>query len=369
MIQSPTGPRTTIDGTCYLYFGGTGYLGLQARPEVIEAGCNALREFGLHTGTSRSGYGSSRPLLEVETKAAEFFGKEAAFYFSTGYVANHIMVSALSKDADVVVVDDGAHFCVKEAALLAGKEVLTFAHRNPQDLARVVACRGRVLVMADAVGPSSGSVAPLAEFLDVLAGASSATLLLDDAHGFGVMGEHGRGLYESLGYWQHVNGGEPLNGVNLTVCGTLAKALGGFGGIIPGSREFVARMRESSHYFEGASPQPSAVTAASAKALEIVMAEPELRSSLQANSLRLREGLRGLGLRVSDTGTAQFGVALESGARMQAVHDALKARGILVPYIAVYSGIPAGGVLRFATFANHTFAQIDHLLAELRAIL
>lgn len=369
LIQSQSGPETLIDDVRYLYFGGTSYLGLQTRPEVIEAGCSALREFGLHTGTSRAGFGTSRPLLEVESQAAAFFGTDAAFYFSSGYVSNHIMVSALAKDIDTVIVDDGSHFCVQEAAMMSGKEVVTFAHRDPEDLARVVDGRGRVLIMADAVGPSAGTVAPVMSYLSVLSRCAGATLLLDDAHGFGVLGRNGRGLVDSLGLWQHVNGGDPADGVRLCVCGTLAKALGGFGGIIPGTTEFIERVRTASHYFDGASPQPPAVTAAAARALQIVMAEPELRAKLRANTLRLRDGLRAMDLEVPDTETAHFGVTLANADRMRSVHLDLKSRGILVPYVPAYSGIPAEGVLRIAVFATHSSEQIDQLLDVLREIL
>jgi 7-keto-8-aminopelargonate synthetase-like enzyme len=204
----------------------------------------------------------------------------------------------------------------------------------------------------------------------VLGEVTGATLLLDDAHGFGVLGEAGRGLFEAQGLWRHVNGGdEAAGGVRLAVCGTLAKALGGFGGIIPGTRDFVSAARRASHYFDGASPQPPAVTAAAARALEIVAAEPELRHALRENSRRLRDGLRSLGLPVPDTETAQCGVTLGDAERMRALHAALKRRGILVPYVPAYSGIPLAGVLRFAVFATHTSEQIDRLVAEIRELI
>lgn len=369
LMQSRSGPETVIDGVRYLYFGGTSYLGIQAREEVIQAGCSAFRELGMNTGTSRAGYGTSQPLVDVEARAAEFFGTEDAFYFGSGYVANHVMISALAELAEVVIVDEGSHFCVREAAQLCGTEILTFSHRKATDLARIVAGRDHVLVMADAVGPSSGTLAPVTDYLEVLGETTGATLLLDDAHGFGVLGKHGRGLFDALGLWEHVNGGPQAGGVRLAVCGTLAKALGGFGGIIPGTHEFVEQARHASHYFDGASPQPPAITAASARALEIVMAEPTLRSDLRANTLRLRAGLRDLGWKVPETETAHFGVTLGDATQMRSLHAALRKRGILVPYIPTYSGIPEAGVLRLAVFANHTFEQIDTLLACLHDLL
>ncbi len=279
------------------------------------------------------------------------------------------MVSALAREVDAVLVDEAAHYCVAEAARLVGVLVATFHHRNADDLARLARERPRVLVMADAVGPSSGALAPVAEYVCALSGSERALLLLDDAHGFGVLGENGRGLLGELGLWQKANAMPADRGVSLFVCGTLAKALGGFGGIIPGTREFVQRVRTSSHYFDGASAPASAVAGATAKALEIVMREPSLRARQHANTLHLRAGLHALGLAVPEGATAHFGVSAGNAANMRRIHETLKARGILLPYVGTYSGIPPEGVLRFAAFANHTTAQIDRLLDELRSIL
>lgn len=369
LMESAPGPETVIDGVRYLYFAGTGYLGLAAHPQVVEAGCEAMRRYGVHSATSRARFGTNPPVLEVEKRAAEFFGTEDAFYFGSGYMANHIMVAALAPGADMLLVDEASHYCVIEAARVAGLPMETFRHRDPTDLARRIEGKARVLVLADAVGPATGTLAPVADYLRVLAGTEKVSLLLDDAHGFGVLGEHGRGLLDQLGLWSRVNLLPTAQGVSLFACGTLAKALGGFGGIIPGTREFVGLARASSHYFDGASAPASAVAGATAKALEIVAAEPALRDRLRANVLRLRTGLRALGLTIPEGTTANVGVVAGNAANMQRIHAALKARGIMVPYFGTYSGIPPEGVLRFAVFANHTDAQIDRLLAELRSIL
>jgi len=368
-MQSPPGPETVIDSTRYLYFGGTSYLGLAAHPEVIEAGCEALRTYGVHSATTRARFGTIPPVDLVERRAAEFFGTEDAFYFGSGYVANHILVSAFAEEADAVLVNSGAHYCVLEAARASRLPYYTFAPRDLGTLAEIVRDFRRVLVMSDAVGPSDGSLVPVLEYCRILKGCERAFLLLDDAHGFGVLGDRGRGLVEEVGMWPSVNSLEGDSSLSVCVCGTLAKALGGFGGIIPGTRDFVSRARRSSHYFDGASAPASAEAGATAKALEIVMQKPNLRQTLHTNTEYLRNGLRALGLTVPAGRTAHFGVTIGNRARMENIHAALKARGIMVPYIGAYTGIPEEGLLRFAVFANHRVDQLDHLLTELRAIL
>ncbi len=146
---------------------------------------------------------------------------------------------------------------------------------------------------------------------------------------------------------------------------TLSKALGGFGGIVAGSAEFIEAARRASDYFGGASAPATAEAACTAEALRVVQHEPELRRRLQENSLRLRAGLERMGVNPLKDPTAHLGLALGSKESMLLLHERLKEQGILLPYISRYVGIPASGAMRFAVFANHTTEQIDRLLEEL----
>ncbi len=376
--ESPTpvmggapGPVTVIDGRPYDYFAGTSYLGLAGDPEVIEAACVAVRRYGVHSATSRTGFGNNPATLEVERLAAGFFGREAAFYFASGYVGNHIVVQALAAEADAVLVDEATHYCLHEAARLAGRPVWRFRHGDPAGLEECLREHlqpgQRPLVLTEGVFAVTGRVAPVPDYLRVLERFGPALLHLDDAHGFGVLGEEGRGTLEHHGLWDPgVNAGDKPT---LTACGTLSKALGGFGGILPGAAGFIRRARGASHYFDGASAPSSADAGATAKALEIVRQQPGLRRQLKLNIASLRAGLRALGLGVADGPAANFSVEIGGAANMRRIHEALKVAGILVPYVAAYSGLGPEGALRFAVCARHTLEQIGQLLSTLRKIV
>jgi len=216
----------------------------------------------------------------------------------------------------------------------------------------------------------SGAVAPIVQYVELLRDYGTSTLLVDDAHGLGTIGGNGRGTLEHLELWgENVNADPARDGLGVFVGGTLSKAIGGFGGVLPGSLALLERVRQTSHYYEGASAPMSAAAGATAKALEIVRREPQLRQRLEQNARRLRDGLRALGLAVDDWPTPIIGLSIGSGENMRRIHDELRAVGIIVPYFAGYSGTGPAGRLRIAVFATHTAEMLDRLLAELRRML
>lgn len=183
------------------------------------------------------------------------------------------------------------------------------------------------------------------------------TLWIDEAHPLGILGHRGRGTYD------HFN----LSGERLHFGGTLSKAFGGFGGIIPGSADFIARVR-GGPVMIGASPPPSPVAAATLAGIERVAANPQWRNRLWANARRLREGIRGLGFEVESTHVPIAAFALGSAERMQQVHRELLERGIAIQYTH-YSGAGADGVLRMVVFSTHTPEQIARLIEELGCLV
>lgn len=379
VMHSPPGPETVIDGRKYLYFGGTGYLGLQGRREVIEAACEAVRRYGLGSATSRSGWGDTPPVLDVETGAARLFGTEAAFYFASGYAANHVLVTALGGRFDVVFVDELSHYSVFEAARLSGRPVFRFPHRDTEGLESALGANlapgWRPLVVTDGVFSALGTVAPLAGYRQALSRYPRSLLVVDDAHGIGVLGRRGRGTLEHLGILsEEVNAPMPgeddrFEWPRIFLGGTLSKALGGFGGIVPGREDFIAELKGSSPYYPGASPPPVPAAAASARAIELVLAEPELLARLGENALSVKAGLASLGVPTDDTPVPIVCLRLGDAKNMQQIHRELADRDVLVPYLAAYSGLGPQGALRLAVFATHTPAMIERLLEELARVL
>jgi 8-amino-7-oxononanoate synthase len=376
IAESPPGPVMRIDGREYLYFVGTTYLGLQGHPEVIRAACDGAERYGIHSGTSRAGFGNTPPVLSAERRAAEFFGCEASFFFATGYAGNEILLRAVEKNFGAFILDEHSHYSVAEAASHSGWPVFRFRHRDAGDLAeklrRHLQPGQRPLVMSDGVFAARGTIAPLADYCAALADYPGGGLLIDDAHGVGVLGDNGRGTLEYFGLFDatvNASASPADSGTAGFVCATLSKALGGYGGIIPGSQRFIEQVRKASHWYDGASAPPAPAAAASARALELIQADPDLRARLRANVRRLKDGLRTMGFDVDDTPVPIICLVAGDAENMRRIQQELMRRRIAVAYMAAYSGLSAAGGLRVAVFATHTEEMIQRLLDELRQVV
>jgi 7-keto-8-aminopelargonate synthetase-like enzyme len=375
VAESPPGAYTKIDGREYLYFVGTGYLGLQGHPEVIRAACRAAEQYGIGSANSRTAFGTTPPLLEVERLAAALFGLDDAFYFASGWMGSNILVQELDDLPSFVFIDECSHYSVFEATSMSVWPQVSFMHRDLDDLRNKLkehlnACE-RPLVISDGVFAATGKIAPARAYHDILSEYPNAVLCLDDAHGLAVLGENGRGTFEHAGLWGcGVNVADDTGRCpRLALSGTLSKAVGGFGGIIPGDREFIRRVKLRSPYFAGASPPPAPIAAATARAIELVMADPGLRTRLWSNVRLLKDGLRRLGFDVDQTPVPIVCLTPGNAENMQRIQRELMQRGIAVAYMAAYCGLGPEGGLRIAVFATHTEAMIQQLLDELKRLV
>lgn len=355
------GARTRIAGRERDYFSGTGYLGLQSDRRVLNAAAEALQRYGLTTGTSRGGYGEHPLYTALEAQACAFFGVERVLYFSSGYLGSALLAQGRSEACQRIFVDAASHFSVWDGARSSGLPVHGFAHGDAQALREAIRQNlrpgERPLILSDGLFPISGELTPLPDYLTV-AEEWQGEVALDDAHAFGVLGEHGRGVTEEWGV--------PLG--RCWVCGTLSKGLGGYGGIIPGGAAALNELEAHSRVTVGASATPLPIVAAATRALQLA-AQPELRQRLWENVALARQGFRRLGWPLPESRSPIVCLGVRPGLDLGKIKDELFARDLCIAHVRTYSSTPPGGALRIAIFATHTREQIERLLFEMEQLL
>ena len=353
------GPRMSVDGREVLMVAGANYLGLAGDPQVIQAAKDATDEFGCAAGSARLISGNL-PLHEtLEQDLASFLDKDAALLFSSGYAANLGVITALAGSQDVIVSDSLNHASTIDACRLSGAETRVFRHNDRQDLGRVLQSihgyRRRLLVV-DGVFSMDGDSADLSELVP-LARRHDMIVVVDDAHGFGILGKRGRGSAE-----QH--------GVDVDIhIGNLGKALGSFGAFVACSAEVQDYLVNRCRTFIFTCGLPPSTVAAARTALKIVAAEPERRAVLLDRAAQLRNGLSRVGYDVG-TSTTHIVPAIigENEATMQ-LSEAALGRGVFAQGIR-YPSVPHGTArIRFTPTCEHTPADIDtvvRVFADLR---
>ena len=365
LMAAPPGATTVINNKEVDYFCGTSYFSLHGHPCLIQAACDATKKYGLGSGTSRAGYGNNQVLLDVEEKAARFFEAERALYFVSGYLGSAILFQGLASQYEAIFVDQESHYSVMDGIAMVNKPTTIFVHRDPDDLRNKLQAKllpgQRPLVISDGIFPASGEIAPLREYDQVLAEYDQALLCVDDAHATGVLGKKGQGTLE----YCHVQGEGRYS------TGTMSKAFGGHGGIITGSESFIDRLNAGSRLPIASSPVPIPAAAATAKSLEILTRQPELRQQLWNNVAYAKNAFRAIGFHTIPDTPVPIICLSANGVDLQAVQQHLFEKGIVVHYIpgGSYSSVPASGAIRIAIFSTHSREQIDRLAATLSSIL
>ncbi len=339
-------------GRTLCYFGGCDYFRLASHPQVLRALRQGLRDFGLNVSASRMTTGNHPVYERLEKSLADFFDSQSATLAPNGWTPNAMVAQALSGRFSHVLIDERAHGSLADAARLLDCPVIKFHHRDPADLARIIRRLGasRPLLMTDGMFSHDGSVAPLQEYLAAMP--RSGMLLVDDAHGAGVLGVSGRGTPEHTGV--------PTTRIIQTI--TLSKAFGVFGGAVIGSRKLRADIIARSGIFTGSTPLPPPLACAALKSLDILQNDRHLRKRLTRNVSHLRGKLRAGGIPVPETPGPIIPSAPRN--RREASHLArqLLAADIHPPFIK-YPGGPGNGYFRFAISSEHTLAQLN-LLAD-----
>lgn len=362
LMDSAPGAKTVINGKEYNYFGGTSYYELHKNEEVINSAVNALLKYGINSSSSRSSYGTTQLLIDVEKEAAGFFHCEDAVYLSSGFLTDLAAVQAfINKNMfDAVFIDENSHYSNEYASRLSGKPIHKFIHLSEADLEEKISKNLKTgqkpLIITDGIFPIFGKIAPIDKYAGIVE-KYNGTLWVDDAHALGVIGKNGRGTFEHFG----------LTSDRFYFGGTLSKAFGGFGGIIPGDRKFIDEIKNS-QIQNGTTPPPSSAAAASLKGLQLLKANPEMRLKLWENANKLKNGLRNLGIEVENTNVPIAAWTMGSKLEMQKLQHELMKQNIVIQYIQ-YVGAEEKGALRIVVFSSHTPDQIENLIYELKKII
>jgi 8-amino-7-oxononanoate synthase len=356
---SPT--EAIINGRPTILAGTNNYLGLTRDPECIEAAVQALRLEGTGTTGSRIANGTYPYHRHLEQELADFFGRAKALVFSTGYQANLGTISALAGQHDFVLIDRDCHASIYDACRLSLASTIRFTHNDPDSLKRRLAAlndrRGVKLVVVEGIYSILGDRAPLVELVKV-ARSYHATILVDEAHSFGVLGTYGRGLCEEQGVEEEVD----------FIVGTFSKSAGTIGGFCVSNLEACDTFRITSRPFMFTASLPPPIVAAASVALKIIRSRPELRAKLWANVELVYNGLRAMGFIVGPDPSPIIAVRMPDLFSGLAFWRALLNEGVYVN-LAVPPATPQGRtVLRCSVLAVHSTEQLLAVLGAFRRV-
>jgi 8-amino-7-oxononanoate synthase len=363
VLASPCGRLAIVDGRELLNFASNDYLGLAGNPEIARAMAEGARQWGAGSGASHLVSGHLAPHEQLETEIAAFTGFARALTFSTGYLANLAVTPTLAGRGAAVFADKLNHASLIDAMQLAkanGAEVQRYPHNDLAALERQLAASTAAtkLIVTDAVFSMDGDLAPLPQLLQ-LAERFDAWLVIDDAHGFGVLGKQGRG---SLAHF-----GLPPS-PRILLMGTLGKAAGVGGAFVAGSATAIEYLLQKGRSYIFTTAAPPAIACALSRSLQIIAAGDALRAALFANIARLRDGTSGLPWRLLPSATAIQPLIVGDNTAAVALSTALWERGLWAPAIRPPT-VPAGTArLRLSLSAAHTAADIDRLLAALKEL-
>jgi 8-amino-7-oxononanoate synthase len=357
VIESAQDPEVVLDGRRMIMLGSNNYLGLTNDPRVKEAAIEAVRKYGSGCAGSRFLNGTLDLHVRLEERLAAFMRKEAAVTFATGFQVNLGVISCLVGKGDVVYLDKQDHACIIDGARLSFGEVRKFKHNDPDDLARQmrndVSARGRFIVV-DGVFSMEGDIAPLPRIVDA-ARRFDAGVMVDDAHGIGVLGPTGRGTAEHFGLEDDVD----------LIMGTFSKSMASVGGFIAGDESVIEYIKHRARTLIFSAAPPPASVAAALATIEIMEKEPERRARLWENARFFAEGLRSLGLDTAGSETPVVPVVVGQDETALAMVQRLHDEGVFVNCVLSPATPPGRALIRTSLMATHTK---EHLTRALEAI-
>lgn len=359
-IESDQDTVVTIDGRKVLMFGSNSYLGLTNHPEVKAAAIAAVEKYGTGCAGSRFLNGTLDTHIALEKALAEFAGKEDAIIFSTGFQVNLGTISCLLGREDYIIWDALNHASIIEGIRLSPAKSLRYKHNDMAALERrLQQCDPEriKLIVVDGVFSMEGDLCKLPEIVQ-LAEKYGASVMVDEAHGFGVLGDHGRGVCNHFGLTDHVD----------LIMGTFSKSFASIGGFIAGSKTTINFIRHQARsYIFSASCTPAA-TAAAHKSLEIMLREPERVLALQEKTRYCLDRFRKLGFEIGNTATPIVPLFIRDNEKTFRVTAMLFEEGVFVNPVVAPAVAPEDTLIRFSLMATHTYKQLDEAITKIHKV-
>lgn len=354
-IQSGPGSEVIIDGKKMIMIGSNNYLGLTGHPKVIEAAVNATRKYGSGCTGSRFLNGTLDLHEELEYRLAKFMNREAALCFSTGFQTNQGAISTLVGKDDLVFTDRADHASIVDGCRLAFGKTIKYKHNDMEDLERVLKMYADTdagkLIVTDGVFSMEGDIVKLPKLAE-LAKKYNARIYIDDAHGIGVLGKHGRGTGE---YWNMEDAVD-------IVMGTFSKSFASLGGFIAGDEYVIHYIKHHARALIFSASMPPAAVATVIACLDIIESEPERLEQLWKNTRKMKEGFTSLGFNTGNSETPIIPIYIGDEERCFAFWKLLFENGIFAnPTIA--PAVPPGqALIRTSYMATHTEEELDRVL-------
>jgi len=361
VVQSPQGVSLTKNGKTLLSFCSNDYLGLANHPQVIAAFTKAAEKFGVGSGASHLVNGHSLEHQALEEELANFVARDRAILFSTGYMANLGVINTLTSKGDAVLEDKLNHASLLDGGLLSRAKLLRYRHNDVSHLQRQIENSRfkRKLIVVDGVFSMDGDFADLPAIV-TCAQKQDACIMVDDAHGFGVVGQRGAGVVEHFKLSQRE---VPV------LVGTLGKAFGTFGAFVAGSEALIETLIQFARTYMYTTALPPAVAAATRAGLRIIAGEPERRAHLQTLIARFRQGCETLNCELLPSSTPIQPLVIGNAERALSVSEKLEQKGFWLTAIRPPTVPQESARLRVTLSAGHRTDQVDALLVALAEVI
>ncbi len=363
MLETKQNPEVRMEGKDIIMIGSNNYLGLTSHPEVIEAGVKAVEEFGSGCSGSRFLNGTLTTHVALEKELAEFLCKEDVVTFSTGFQSNLAIISALAGRNDYILCDKENHASIYDGCRLSFAKMLRYNHSDMEDLERQIKTvpeSAGILIVTDGVFSMGGDICNLPEIVRI-GKKYGARIMVDDAHGLGVLGAHGRGTAEHFGLEDEVD----------IYMGTFSKSLASLGGYMAATKEVCEYVRHTSRPFIFSASITPASVACARKALEILKREPERVTRLKELANYMRASLIKLGVEIKgvDNNTPIIPIYTYTNTRTFVACKMLFERGVYVNS-TISPAVPVGqSLLRTSYMATHTKEQLDRAAKQIKEVL